>query len=340
MTAALAVLPRAPLRLFLGVERSVTGRAWRDRLDERATARALAIAQRSAVPELLAATWALMRESLLAGDVSRVDRELVASAVSRANRCPFCVDAHVMLLHALGEHELAEVIAQGEMPTQPRHAEFVGWAQASRSPGAALWNSPYSPEVTGTLLAFHFLNRIISALLDPDLLPGGLQRFLVVRSAGGRLSAKAARAPKTPGRSLSLVAAGTVEPPAWAGDSPVGVAYAMLKNAAGQGGAMLSEEARETVTSTVIWESGRFPDEPGLWAADLIRDLSGKDRAGTRIALLAAFAPAAISPADVAVWGLSYPDNADLVRIVAFGAITATDHIAQALTQALTSAHL
>jgi len=41
-------------RLFLGVENSATGRAWRDRLDERGSARALAIAQRHDVPELLA----------------------------------------------------------------------------------------------------------------------------------------------------------------------------------------------------------------------------------------------------------------------------------------------
>src|SRR5271169_2386113 len=41
-------------RLFLGVENSATGRAWRDRLDERGAARALAIAQRHDLPELLA----------------------------------------------------------------------------------------------------------------------------------------------------------------------------------------------------------------------------------------------------------------------------------------------
>src|ERR1700728_4209922 len=41
-------------RLFLGVENSATGRAWRDRLDERGAARALAIAQRHDVPALLA----------------------------------------------------------------------------------------------------------------------------------------------------------------------------------------------------------------------------------------------------------------------------------------------
>ena len=39
---------------FLGVESSSTGRAWRSRLDERGSARALAIAQRHDLPELLA----------------------------------------------------------------------------------------------------------------------------------------------------------------------------------------------------------------------------------------------------------------------------------------------
>ena len=54
MITALTLAAKTPTRLFLGVERSVCGRAWRDRLDERATARALAIAQRHNVPELLA----------------------------------------------------------------------------------------------------------------------------------------------------------------------------------------------------------------------------------------------------------------------------------------------
>jgi single-stranded-DNA-specific exonuclease len=40
-------------RYFLGVEHSLTGRAWRDRLDERGSARALTIAQRHGLDELL-----------------------------------------------------------------------------------------------------------------------------------------------------------------------------------------------------------------------------------------------------------------------------------------------
>ncbi|MBX6424856.1 MAG: single-stranded-DNA-specific exonuclease RecJ [Variibacter sp.] len=41
-------------RPFLGVERSVCGRMWRDRLDERGVAQALSITQKHGVPELLA----------------------------------------------------------------------------------------------------------------------------------------------------------------------------------------------------------------------------------------------------------------------------------------------
>ena len=54
----MAALPATALKTeergFLGVERSATGRVWRDRLDARGQANALAIAQRHGLPELLA----------------------------------------------------------------------------------------------------------------------------------------------------------------------------------------------------------------------------------------------------------------------------------------------
>jgi single-stranded-DNA-specific exonuclease len=54
MSLALPIPTGPARRLFLGVERSACGRPGRDRLDERATARALAITQRHGVPDLLA----------------------------------------------------------------------------------------------------------------------------------------------------------------------------------------------------------------------------------------------------------------------------------------------
>lgn len=54
MAALPAMALKTSERVFLGVERSATGRVWRDRLDERGAARALTIAQRHGIPELLA----------------------------------------------------------------------------------------------------------------------------------------------------------------------------------------------------------------------------------------------------------------------------------------------
>ncbi|MGA8800019.1 MAG: single-stranded-DNA-specific exonuclease RecJ, partial [Pseudolabrys sp.] len=54
MAAVPAVSLKNLDRNFLGVERSLTGRAWRERLDERGSALALSIAQRHGVDELLA----------------------------------------------------------------------------------------------------------------------------------------------------------------------------------------------------------------------------------------------------------------------------------------------
>jgi single-stranded-DNA-specific exonuclease len=54
MAALPATASNASEHFFLGVEKSATGRAWRDRLDERGQARALTIAQRLGIPELLA----------------------------------------------------------------------------------------------------------------------------------------------------------------------------------------------------------------------------------------------------------------------------------------------
>ncbi len=54
MTLPASALPVEAPPAFLGVARSATGKLWRDRLDARGAARALAIAQRYQLPEMLA----------------------------------------------------------------------------------------------------------------------------------------------------------------------------------------------------------------------------------------------------------------------------------------------
>src|ERR1700736_5758267 len=54
MTLPASALPIEMPPAFLGVSHSATGKLWRDRLDARGAARALAIAQRHQLPEMLA----------------------------------------------------------------------------------------------------------------------------------------------------------------------------------------------------------------------------------------------------------------------------------------------
>jgi AhpD family alkylhydroperoxidase len=283
----------------------------------------------ASAPELLAPTWALMRESLIAGAGSRTGRELAAYGVSLANKCPFCVDAHTVLLHATGDHALAERLARGRAPEDEEHARVLDWGKRTRVPGAALEPYPFPPEhapaYLGTALAFHFINRMASALLVEQLLPGNVQRFRAVRSLAGRRLGPAVRRPAEPGAALSLL--GDPGPgPSWAAGTPVGTAYAALRRAATMGAALLDEDEQDLVRHVLRTWDGSHPS--------LTRHgFPGRDELpGARLALLAALAPYRITDEDVAAWrGPQHTDHC-LVHLVAYGAFAAVDRIETALS--------
>ncbi|SDJ55491.1 carboxymuconolactone decarboxylase family protein [Streptomyces indicus] len=284
--------------------------------------------------ELLSSAWALMRESLLAGEGSRTGKELAALGVSQANRCRFCVDAHTMLLHATGEHRLAERLAADGVPEDEGQARILAWARESRAPEHAALPpvaTAEHPAYIGTALSFHFINRIASALLTPDLLPGGAQRYRAVRSLAGRSLAHAVRRTLEPGLSLPLLthrAAG----PAWAAGTEVGGAFAALRNAALMGAGLLEPDERKEVEARVAAWRGEHP--PPDWPALPARE----ERPGVRVALLAALAPYRITDADVAAWRT--PQHADhcLVHLIGYGAFLAVDRIATAIDAAAVDA--
>ncbi|MDL5204669.1 carboxymuconolactone decarboxylase family protein [Streptomyces sp. ALI-76-A] len=289
----------------------------------------------SSAPELLAPAWALMRESLIAGPGSRTGKELAAYGVSRANQCPFCVDAHTVLLHATGDHALAERLARGERPENEDHARVLDWGEHTRVPGGALEPYPFprehAPGYLGTALAFHFINRIVSALLTEQMLPFNAQRFRAVRSVAGRTLARTVRRSALPGEGLALLdRPDPGEAPAWAGDTAVGPAYAALLRAAMAGSGLLDADDQALVEETLWgWDGahpplalGGFPDR--------------RERPGARLALLTALAPYRITDEDVAAW--RRPEHTDhcLVRLVAYGAFAAVDRIESALHRPIT----
>ena len=103
MALAYATAPAAPARHFLGVERSVCGRAWRDRLDERGVARALSIAQRHGLPELLA--------RMLAGRGVEIDEveSFLDPTVKR-----LMPDPHALTAMQAAAERIADAIQRGE----------------------------------------------------------------------------------------------------------------------------------------------------------------------------------------------------------------------------------
>ncbi|MFI6348238.1 carboxymuconolactone decarboxylase family protein [Streptomyces sp. NPDC050560] len=288
----------------------------------------------SSAPTLLTAAWALMRESLLAGPGPRTGKELVSAGVSLANRCAFCVDAHTMLLHATGDHAAAESLAHGRRPADPGQERLLAWGEASRTPGSPrLRPLPFpaaqAPGYVGSALAFHFINRVVSALLTEQLLPGGAQRLRPVRSLLGRTVAAAVRREVEPGLSLPLLHDAQVPGgvPAWAGDTPVGPAYTALRAAALAGEGLLDREEADTVERAVAAWDGGHPPAVG-------EGVPGRELPGARLALLAAFAPYRITPEDVGAWRSAAHTDHCLVHLVAYGAFRAVDRIETALPMA------
>ena len=103
MAALPALATNDSERFFLGVEKSATGRSWRDRLDERGQARALAIAQRAGVPELLA--------RVLAG--RGVEADAVAAYLDPSIRT-LMSDPHVLTDMQAAAARLTHAVIRGE----------------------------------------------------------------------------------------------------------------------------------------------------------------------------------------------------------------------------------
>jgi single-stranded-DNA-specific exonuclease len=91
-------------RHFLGVDRSATGRVWRDRLDERGNACSLAIAQRHGVPDLLA--------RILAGRNVEVDSVGAWLDPTIKGLMP---DPHVVIDMAAAAARIADAVVRGEL---------------------------------------------------------------------------------------------------------------------------------------------------------------------------------------------------------------------------------
>jgi len=289
-------------------------------------------------PELLAGAWSACRESLLVGSVRRDVKEAVAATVSRVNQCPYCVDAHAIMLNATSAHNSADAIIH-QRDDQIRDAavrSVVRWAAATRSPGAeVLLSPPFSqkdaPEIIGTAVFFHYVNRMASVLLSETPLPLNhpLLKGFFKRMAGWFFS-RAIHRSKPLGASLELLAES--ELPAdlvWAKRSP-NIAGAFARFAAvidRAGRAVVPEDVRDCVMKHVQAWDGRDPSLGRHWVEEAINGLDEKSKNIGRLVLLTALAPYQVDEGVVNAFIDHIIGDDRLLGALAWGSFTAARKI-------------
>ncbi len=305
------------------------------------------VALHSPDPSVLAATWLLLRETLIAtAGPQRAVKEAVAAGVSLANRCPYCVEVHGAVLGGvLGDRGRADAEAVAadrlEQVGDPVVRAVVAWARDG-GPVPSFVPAAHVPQLLGTALAFHHLNRVVTVFLGPSPLPSVLPAVArrPARSLLGRVLRDTALADRVPGADLDLL------PPAalpsdlsWAaGTGPLADALARVvagvERAAGRVLGPGQDVLRDAVTAAVA-----EPDRPGVVAdpaAPVVDAVARSDRSVARLAGLVALAPHRVDHTVVSGFrAAGARTDADLVAVVAWAALTAARARVTALTAAL-----
>jgi AhpD family alkylhydroperoxidase len=252
-------------------------------------------------PDALCAFWAVFREPTCGRRVDRATKEAVAASVSAINTCPYCVEVHATMLHALGDRAPAAAIVSGDTGgiVDPDLRAVVTWARATRQPDATILRNPpfleaQAAEVIGVAVAFHYINRMVNIFAVPSPFPlGGSMIEPILRRAALPLFRKLLAREVSPGASLGLLAAAPLpDDLGWArGDPVIGDAFGRAAAAFEDVGEQaLPEAVRQLVSARLgVWRG----EEPGLsrgWVDSAIETLPPPQKPLGRLALLAAFA--------------------------------------------------
>jgi hypothetical protein len=244
------------------------------------------------------------------------------------------VDAHTIALAAAGETGAARAIWRhaADAPGMTMQAQAImAWARATRSPGAPILATPpfapgEAPEFIGTAVTFHYLNRMVSAVLSPTFLPRSPWLRGAFRQLAARMYSPTARRTYPPGSSLALLPEAPLPGDlAWAEPMPaIAGAFARFAAAVERAGAeVLAPEVRALVADRVRAWAG---EEPGLsrqWAMEAARGLDAPAQAAARLALLAALAPYQIEADVIAAFRAHQPTDSELIGALAWASFAA-----------------
>jgi hypothetical protein len=298
------------------------------------------VALHSAAAGPLAASWVMLRETLVAqGQADRAAKETVAAAVSLGNSCPYCVAVHNAVLGGLAYGPAAAAIGAGRIESiaDPRIRDLALWARGSGQPAAAGAAAPepfpaeQRPELAGVAVTFQYLNRMVTVFLAdsplPAAVPGGVAGTLM-RVLGRFLRSTALSAPE-PGASLGLLPAAPVpDDLRWAAGHPsIADGFARAIAAIDVAGRQAAPPGvRELVLGRLAGWNGQPAGLSRAWATEAVSDLAEADQPAGRLALLTALAPYQVGASDIAEFRRGGAADEDLIGLTSWASLAAARH--------------
>ena len=288
------------------------------------------VALHSAAPGALAASWVILRETLVArGLAGRKAKETVAAAVSSRNACPYCVEVHTA---AIGGNAATSDItaAAGEAVPDPELG-LANWVYGGEPP---LLPDGELIELAGVAVTFEYLNRMVNLFLPESPLPRGAPA--IARKGAHRLFARLASAGphNRPGESLRLLADESLPQDfQWASKhTTVAAAFGRAAGAFEEAGnRAVSDPVRALVLDTLDGWNGKPPGIGRSWVEPLIARVSSADRPAARLLLLTAIAAYQVDDEAVADFRESDPGDRRLIECTSWASFAAARRARQVL---------
>lgn len=278
------------------------------------------------------------RETELVGNVHRKLKEAVAAAISKTNQCPYCVDAHTIILNATGEKQTANAISNDHYNqiSDPKMRLTVEWARATISPKSPVLRSPpfssqEAPEIVGTAIFYHYINRIATILLSNTPLPFN-QTWLKssLKHVASKMFTEAVQRPKSQGDSLQfLPKADLPNDLRWTKPVPnIAGAYARFTAAIDKAGEYaLPVTVRAFIQEEIDAWRGETSELRLAWSEDAISRLDEPAQAAADLALLTALSPHEVDEEVVLAFKKHFPEDDKLVGALAWASFTAARKI-------------
>jgi AhpD family alkylhydroperoxidase len=294
----------------------------------------------SPAAEPLAACWLMLRETLLAsGLAERAAKEAVASAVSAANACPYCVTVHSATLDGLAHRGDAAALAANQIDsvTDPALRGLAAWAHAGTAPErAAMATAPFpadhAPELIGVCVTFHYLNRMVNVFLGDGPLPPDIPAMVRTTALRllGRFMARSARDHIQPGAALRLLPDRPLPRDlSWAASNrSVAGAFARASTAIGSAARRsVPEPVRELVMVELAQWNGQPAGLGRAWIDDAVSRLRPAQRPAGRLALLTAVASYQVGQHDIDEFRRHQPEDHVLIELTSWASLAAARRI-------------